>query len=258
MSNRVHGAAVRPNQRALTRQCRQQRSKAEAYLELFSPFAGGYEAREKNPYLNWMKTNPRLEPEAMYKFLNRWYPVSRHQPQMLLRIAAAYPEWRDRSFVMANFTEEDGRAKVGDDPHYFLLERLIVKLGGKLDIDQEAEELVNQFHRSLDRMTAAEATGYVAAIEHPALDISDYFQHIARLCGRTDLARTDPYLYIHTEVEPRHIIWSHGNALDWIEDEERQRKEGYTRAEIIGAYQSGMVFWTKFWQLAFEKLGYHQ
>lgn len=235
----------------------EQQAKAELYLDRFSLFTD-YQHRGQNPYLNWLKTNPLLKAAAMNKFFNIWHPVSRHQPQMLLQIAAACPDWRDRYFIMKNYLEEDGMVKLGDDPHYVLLEQLIIELGGKLEPDQEAEELVSKFHDSLRRMTAAETIGILAAIEHPALDISDYFQQITRLSGRSDLTRTDPYLYIHVAVEPKHIIWSHGNALDWMEDEEKQREEGYTRNDIVTAYQHSMKFWNEFWQIAFRKLGYPQ
>jgi hypothetical protein len=57
-------------------------------------------------------------------------------------------------------------------------------------------------------------------------------------------------------VEPRHIIWSHGNALDWIEDKEKQQRQGYTEKEVVEAFQSAMSFWEQFWKLAFRKLGY--
>ena len=235
----------------------EQQAKAEFYLDRFSQFTD-YRHRGQNPYLKWLKTDPQLKAAAMNKFFNIWHPVSRHQPQMLLQIAAACPDWKDRYFIMKNYLEEDGMVKQGDDPHYVLLERLIIKLGGKREPDQEAEELVSKFHDSLLQMTAAEAAGILAAIEHPALDISDYFQQITRLCGRSDLTRTDPYLYIHVEVEPKHIIWSHGNALDWMEDEEKQRKEGYTRTDVVNAYTCSMKFWNDFWQIAFRKLGYRQ
>jgi hypothetical protein len=235
----------------------EQQAKAEFYLDRFSQFTD-YQHRGQNPYLNWLKTEPQLKAAAMNKFFNIWHPVSRHQPQMLLQIAAALPDWRDRYFIMKNYLEEDGMVKQGDDPHYVLLEQLIIKLGGKRKPDQKPEELVRKFHDSLLRMTAAEATGILAAIEHPALDVSDYFQQITRLCGRSDLTQTDPYLYIHVAVEPKHIIWSHGNALDWMEDAEKQRKEGYTKADVVNAYRRSMEFWNKFWRIAFRKLGYPQ
>lgn len=233
-----------------------QQVKAEGYLDWFSKLTV-YKHRRYNPYLTWLHSKPQLEPDAMYRFFNYWYPVSRHQPQILLRIAAAYPEWKDRRLIMSNYIEEDGMARPGDNPHYDLLEQLIMKLGGKLDVDPQAEELVSAFHRSLGEMTDAQATGYVAAIEHPALDISDYFQQITRLRGRKDLLTTDLYLSIHVDVEPKHIIWSHGNALDWMEDKEKQQRQGYTEREVVKAFQNAMSFWDEFWKLAFHKLGYN-
>ncbi len=232
-----------------------QQRKAEGYLDRFSKFTV-YKHRGHNPYLTWLNSNPQLEPDAMYRFFNYWYPVSRHQPQILLHIAAAYPDWEDRFLIMKNYQEEDGMVKRGDEPHYKLLEKLIVKLGGKLNVDPEAEELVSKFHRSIAAMTPAQATGYVAAIEHPALDISDYFQQITRLRGRQDLLTSDFYLSIHVDVEPKHIIWSHGNALDWMENVAKQQKEGYTAQEVLEAFQNAMAFWDEFWALAFQKLGY--
>lgn len=234
---------------------RAQREKAEAYLNRFSTYTT-YKHRGVNPYLRWLKSKPRLLPGAMYRFFNYWYPVSRHQPQILLHIAAAYPQWADRRLLINNYIEEDGMLKEGDQPHYDLLEELIEKLGGRLDVDPQAEALVSAFHRTLNTMKPGQATGYVAAIEHPALDISDYFQHITRLAGRAELLKSDPYLFIHVAVEPRHIIWSHGNALDWMEDLEKQQREGYSADEVIGAFQAAMAFWDEFWQLAFQKLGY--
>lgn len=233
----------------------EQQVKAEGFLDRFSQFTT-YKHRGLNPYLGWLNSTPYLKPDAMYRFFNFWYPVSRHQPQILLRIAAAYPEWRDRKLIIQNYIEEDGMLKNGDDPHYDLLDALIKKLGGELDIDPEAEAMVGEFHNSLGNMTPAQATGYVAAIEHPALDISDYFQQITRLQGRSDLLTDDPYISIHIDVEPKHIIWSHGNALDWMEDIGKQERESYTADDVVQAYRHAMAFWDGFWQLAFQKLGY--
>lgn len=234
----------------------ERQAKAESYLDRFAPLTMGYQHRQRNPYLRWLKTGPRLEASAMYRFFNYWYPVSRHQPQLLLLIAATFPEWDDRSLIMKNYIEEDGMAELGHHPHYELLEHLIVELGGKLEVDRDAEAQVSEFHRSLIGMTPAQAVAVVAAIEHPALDISDYFQMITRLSGRADLLSVDPYLYIHKDVEPNHIIWTHGNAIDWMEDKEKQRRLGYTKAELVDAFQNAMTFWSEFWQLAFERLGY--
>ena len=233
----------------------EQQAKAEGFLDRFSQFTT-YQHRGRNPYLSWLNGTPSLKPDAMYRFFNFWYPVSRHQPQMLLRIAAAYPEWRDRKLIIKNYIEEDGMLRDGDDPHYDLLVALIKKLGGALDVDPEAEAMVSRFHDSLGDMTPAQATGYVAAIEHPALDISDYFQQITRLQGRSDLLTDDPYISIHIDVEPKHIIWSHGNALDWMEESDKQKREHYTANDVVTAYRHAMDFWDGFWKLAFQKLGY--
>jgi len=248
-------ASTKASYTTLPDSLRERQAKAEAYLDRFSEFTE-YRHRRHNPYLNWLKSGPRLEPDFMYRFFNYWYPVSRQQPQILLRIAAAYPEWSDRKLIANNYIEEDGMKKAGDHPHYLLLEQFIVKLGGRLDVDPEAEQLVSRFHHGLSGMTAAEATGCVAAIEHPALDISDYFCHITRLAGRAELLQSDPYLSIHVEVEPNHIIWSHGNALDWMENVGKQAREGYSRDEVVAAYQKAMSFWNEFWALAFSKLGF--
>src|SRR4051812_30678428 len=116
----------------------EQQAKAEGFLDRFSQFTT-YRHRGANPYLSWLNSSPSLQSDAMYRFFNFWYPVSRHQPQILLRIAAAYPDWKDRRLIIKNYIEEDGMLRDGDDPHYDLLEALIKKLGGKLDVDPEAE-----------------------------------------------------------------------------------------------------------------------
>ncbi len=230
-------------------------AKAEGFLDHFGQYTA-YNHRDRNPYLKWLRTKPKLPSDVMYRFFNYWQPVSRHQPQILLSVAGAYPKWADRKLIMMNYLEEDGMVNSGDEPHYDLLEKLLVKLGGKLEVDPQAEALVASFHRSIVGMTAAQATGYVAAIEHPALDISDYFTTLARIADREELLKSDPYLSIHVDVEPRHIIWSHGNALDWMQDKERQSREGYDTDEVTDAFKHAMNFWDGFWALAFEKLGY--
>jgi len=239
ISNRMNKVSPIPLERKL--------KKAIALLNTFSEFTE-YQHGPRNPYLKWLGTNPALTRAQVIRFLCFWYPVSRHQPQILLKIAAAYPNWADRRLIMLNYWEEDGMAKPGDSPHYDLLEALIEKMGGKLKIDRQADKLVTQFHKTLDRMTPAQATGYVAAIEHPALDISAYFRTIIRLCGHRKLLTTDPYLTIHVDVEPDHIIWAHGNAL-------RHMKTDST-GEILDAYQKAMSFWEEFWSLAFTRLNY--
>lgn len=228
-------------------------NKAESLLDTFSEYTD-YRHSAHNPYRQWLASNPVLTPEQVFSFLSYWYPVSRHQPQILLRCTSAFPEWSDRKLMMQNYLEEDGMVKDGHEPHYDLLQRLMKKLNPTFEADMrfrgnpEADAKVSSFHELFHSMTPAEATGYVAAIEHPALDISYYFNKIIDLCGRKDLLTSDLYLTIHVDVEPDHIIWSHGNALRYIEE---GRKD-----EVIGAFQKAMTFWVSFWDKAFTKLNY--
>lgn len=251
------GDAIGGTYTSLPETLAERQAKAEGYLDRFSQYTD-YRHGEQNPYRKWLRTSPQLRPTFMYEFFNYWYPVSRHQPQILLQIASAYPAWSDRKLILKNYIEEDGMVKEGDDPHYVLLEQFIEKLGGRLDVDPDAEALVTRFQQSIVGMTAAEATGYVAAIEHPALDISDYFCQITRLAGRPELLDDDLYLSIHVQVEPNHIIWSHGNVLEWMQNSERQHLEGYSSIDVISAYQRAMSFWNEFWSLAFAKLGFRE
>lgn len=107
---------------------KQRQEQVEKLLNTFSKFTD-YKHGAKNPYCSWLNDNPLLTPEAVVRFLYFWYPVSRHQPQILLRCTAAYPDWKDRKLMMQNYLEEDGMVKDGDEPHYDLLEKLINKLG---------------------------------------------------------------------------------------------------------------------------------
>ena len=226
---------------------KERQDRAIALLDHFSEFTE-YEHGTRNPYLRWLSSNPPLTPEAVVDFLNFWYPVSRQQPQILLHVAASYPNWNDRKKIMLNYLEEDGMLQPGHQPHYVHLEKLIKKIGGRLAIDPEADALVSKFHGALAAMTPAEATGYVAAIEHPALDISGYFRSIIGLCGFANLLESDFYLRIHVDVEPDHILLSHGNALSHMAND--------SKGEILRAFQSAMTFWQQFWKLAFVRLGY--
>lgn len=231
----------------------EKRKRAEHLLDTFSNFTE-YKHGIHNPYWKWLNTNPNLSVKQVVAFLCFWYPISRHQPQILLHCASAYNVWADRKLMMQNYLEEDGMVREGDDPHYMLLQMLINKLDDNFIVDETfcgddfAEEMISEFQKTLEIMTAAEATGYVAAIEHPALDISFYFNKIIELCGRSDLLTTDLYLTIHVDVEPDHIIWAHGNALYYIENGDEEK--------VLAAYQKGMKIWTKFWQRAFTHLGY--
>lgn len=192
------------------------------------------------------------------QLFNFWYPVSRHQPQILLRIAAAFPDWSDRKLLMANYLEEDGQLGDNQHPHYVLLEQLINALGGTLSPDPTAEALVLDFQRSQVFPTPGHAVGYLAAIEHPALDISDYFRSLTERAGRAELLTRDPYLTIHVHVEPHHIIWSHGRALEWLGNTELQVRYAFASEDVIGTFERAMLFWTTFWALAFRRLGYRE
>ena len=138
--------------------------------------------------------------------------------------------------------------RAGDDPHYDLLEQLINRLGGPIVHDAEAEAITAKFHNSLGLMTAAEATGVLAGVEHPALTISWYLHRMIELCGATELLAADPYLTIHVRVEPEHIIWAHGKGVDYLATDERET--------VIRAFRQVMAFWEEYWPLAFSRLNY--
>jgi hypothetical protein len=220
----------------------------EAYrlLAVFSRFAD-YEHGEANPFLQWLRRRSWLDPRDVIRFYCYWYPVSRRQPQLLLRCASAFPEQPDRACIMRNYWEEDGLVRDGDDPHYDLLKQLIRSLGGQLVPDAEAQSMVEKLSHSLENMTAAEASGVMAAIEHPALDISSYFHETASRSGFSKLLTTDPYLTIHVRVEPDHIVWTHQTALKFMRTDRDQVLRGYVRT---------MSFWSQFWPKAFTRLGY--
>lgn len=216
---------------------------AQSFLARFSALTDGYRHGNDNPYLSWLGTSPQLRIQDIATFLGWWFPVSRRQPQILLRLAAAFPLQSDREPIIRNYLEEDGLNSPGDSPHYVLLEDLIQKLGFPLLTNPLSEKLTEDMHRAVDQqgMTAAYASGVIAAIEFPALDISAYFKHLVRLSGRLDLLQ-DPYISIHTVVEPEHIIDSHSTALRFMETD---------RAEVETGFKSTMRFWEPFWHKAF-------
>ena len=227
------------------------RARAIALLDHFSVFTD-YRHGKDNPYLKWLAHNPPLSVRAVIDFFNFWYPLSRRQPQILLRCASEYAEQADRQLIMLNYREEDGLMKLGDQPHYSLLENLILKLGGDLHPDEKGQALMNELFTWITKTVSspAQASGVLAGLEHPALDISLYFRRTVTLCGFPELLRTDPYLTIHVAVEPDHIIWSHGNALRYLEEGEK--------ALFLSTYQKVMDFWQEFWPQAFAKLGYQR
>jgi hypothetical protein len=244
-----------------------EQQQAKALLDRFSGYAAGYKHGVNNPYLKWLLTNPVLTIKQVVNFLCFWYPVSRHQPQMLLQLMALFPRWNDRKKVFWNWVEEDGMGQ-GQEPHYYLLQQLIHKLDNNFKVDykvvkddglveindkykgdNQANEVVTKFHDTLyKKMSSAEVSGLIAAIEQPALDISAYFNKLVELCGRPDLLKSDLYLLIHCEVEPAHIVWSHGTA-------EQYMKNG-KKAEVVNSFYNTMQFWNEFWKIAFTKLGY--
>lgn len=219
--------------------------KAAMLLDAFAQFTG-WKHGVNNPYLHRLRTIRQLTRESVIEFLCIWHSFSKRAPRMLLSCAAAYPVRSDREKIWPNYVEEDGLARPGDDPHYDLLEQLIEKLGGKLTVDEHAEQLCNEFMRTLGCMTPAQATGVMSGLEHPALDISAYLHEVIQRGGAPELLATDPYLTIHVAVEPLHIIWSHRNSLSYMERGEKE--------EIVAAFQEVMRFWKKFWKLAFRSL----
>ena len=216
-------------------------------------FAGysAYRHGKANPHLKWLTSVERLPAVRVIDFLNFWYPVSRHQPQILLLCASAFPERDDRRHIIEwNYLEEDGLAKTSHDAHYDLLAQLITKLGGLVEPSPVSERLVSDFHQELWRgLSPAAAAGTLAGIEHPALDISEYFRNSVKACGHEPLLETDPYLTIHVVVEPRHIIDTHGTAQTYMKRSQKERRE------VIAAFREVTMFWKKFWAKAFVVLG---
>jgi len=252
---------------------------AQSLLDEFSAYTE-YKNGAKNPYLRWLderidklrshqqqleQAHDRdhryhgacaeygISSKHVVDFMNFWYPVSRHQPQILLRCAAALSDREEqRWIVLGNYLEEIGFNKEEYDAHYTLLEQLMKKMWGGLHIPKQAEAMVSRYHRKIDKKATshARATGMLAAIEHPALDISGYFHKMIELAGRTHLLKKDPYLLIHVDVEPSHIILSHESAKSHM-------KKGHEQ-EVIEAFHETMGFWVEFWPKAFKTVGYQE
>jgi hypothetical protein len=224
---------------------------AEKLLQYFSQFTN-YQHGDNNLYRRWLNDVKTIEHEKAISFLCQWYQISRRQSQILLLCASSFPNHAEQDEIHDNYGEEAGVLHKGDMPHYRFLELMIEKLGGKLMIDKKAEQMNLDFFDMLRdmKMTEAEAIGALAAIEHPALDISAYLHRIVELCGRADLMKTDFYLMVHVDVEPIHILLAHGKALKYMEKSEKDRQE------VIGAFRRVMDFWQGFWPFAFSTLGY--
>lgn len=221
-------------------------AEATMLLDTFAEFST-YKHGPRNPHLAWLRSVDRLKPEQVSKFYNYWYPVSRRQPQILLKCAAAYPDQPDREQIMNNYLEEDGLVHPGDNPHYDLLEMLINKIGGSLNVDPEAQQILNEMYERIPMpLTAASASGVLAGLEHPALDISAYFHETIARSGFPELLDKDIYLTIHVTVEPHHIIWSHKTALRYIQQGQKD--------EVVSAFRQVMDFWVHFWEIGFSRL----
>jgi hypothetical protein len=231
------------------------KEKAEGYileLEKLVQFRCG----DKNPHLMWLKNN-KINRKFFFQFVNWWFALSKNQPPTLWKIMAALPQ-EEQADVLPNALEESGLRKKGHQPHWWHLEKLIEKLGGKLRPDPESEVMLKQFLHLLDSATPAQAIGYLSAIEFPGLLISEFFTTLVTKIGRSDLIKSDFYVEVHTHVEFEHIIKSSGSMLLWMNDRERQKIYGYKPKEVIEAFQRGMQFWATFWEKGFNKLGYPQ
>jgi hypothetical protein len=229
------------------------KEKAERYileLEELTPFRCG----DRNGHLEWLRKQ-EIDRKFFFSFVDWWFNLSRFQPMTLLKIMSAL-DHEEQKAIIENFIEEAGLRKKGHQPHWWHLERLIEKLGGKITPNRESEAMLKEFLHLLDSATRAQAIGYMASIEFPGLLISEYFTTLVTKIGRTDLIESDFYVNVHTKVEFEHVIKSAGSMLLWINDKERQEKYEYSPIEVIEAFQRGMQFWTTFWERGFSVLGY--
>jgi hypothetical protein len=230
----------------------ERRKLAEALLKRFEQFTK-YEQGASNRYLQWLRTVLSLSPEQVVSFLNAWYPISRHQPQILLFLTSLFPDHADRlRMFIGNIQEEDGYQK-GYDPHYDLLGKVLIPLlGGTLRPNPVTDQMNLELHEMMMQRfrTPAQAAGALAAIEYPALDVSDILRMVVMKGGRQDVVSSNLYLKIHVKVEPEHIIDTHEVALRFMEQGEQQRHE------VVEAFRTVMDFWVKFWPAAFSGLGY--
>src|ERR1039458_659957 len=99
--------------------------RAAELLAVFEEYYPDWRHGQANEHLKWIRNFGRLESEHVIAFFNAWRPLSRHQPQILLLLASAFPDQIDRKFVISgNYLEEDG-IQDGHCPHYELLDQLI-------------------------------------------------------------------------------------------------------------------------------------
>lgn len=223
--------------------------RARELQKQFEEFYPDWVYGSDNPHLRWVQTRSHLNVEDVVQFFNAWRPLSRHQPQILLLLASAFPEHADRKpFIKRNYLDEDG-IEDGMDPHYELLDQLIRKLGGVPAVLPRSEAIMTQFHQDLWRPTTpARSAGLLAGIEAPALEISSFFQEVVSRSGFPELLSTDPYLRIHTVVEFVHIVDTHETALRHIDQGPQQREE------VLTAFKEVMSFWCAFWDAAWQDL----
>ena len=224
------------------------RERSNLLLERFSAITG-YRPGDRNPGLRYLHSIESLTPEQVVAFLNFFYLVSVGQPGLLFLMMSALKDHKDRGRVFPNVAEEDGWANPGDDPHFVLLERLIKKLGGRVEPPKTARDIVEPFYDGLPRPTAAEAVGIIAGVEHPGMDISKFLRRMVSLAGFASLLPRDPYLYIHADVEDLHVLWSHSHAEEYM-DRGPEEREG-----VLRGFRRAMSFWDGFWPPAFATLG---
>jgi hypothetical protein len=223
----------------------------EEAMDLLQWFAGiiGFKHGVNNPYLTLLGSLRSIPLEKALAFLCAWYPVSRHQPQILLRCAAAFDDWEDRKWIIVrNYLEEDGLRKGGHQPHYWHLQRTIAKMGGGLEVNPETERMSIAFRESIGQISDNEAAGLIAGIEAPALDISAILHEIIGRAGFPELLETDFYLRIHVKVEPEHVLDSHKSAR-------LRMKAGLAeREQVLAGYKRAITFWDEFWPVAFQTI----
>ena len=232
-----------------TTQIKNADQRAQELLEEFLQYYPGWLHGAANEHYKWIQGVDSLPVEHIVAFFNAWRPLSRHQPQILLLLASAFPDRVDQKrVILGNYFEEAGMAE-GFDPHYALLDNLITKLGGTPAIVNRSEKIMDDFHQGLWRPTVgARASGLLAGIENPALEISAFFHEVVRRSGFPQLLETDLYLKIHVAVEPIHIVDTHEIALRYMAQGAQQREE------VLTAFKEVMQFWTAFWSAAFTDL----
>ena len=224
--------------------------RANQLLDSFAKFPPHYLHGTEDSHFRWLQSVKNLPVESAVRFFNVWRPLSRHQPQLLLLLASVFSDPLIQKKIIKGNAEEEGGWNDGHDPHWVLLDQLIQRLGGTPIVVARSEEIMVKFENSLRcPMSEATASGILAGIENPALDISAYFREIVLRSGFANLLKRDLYLTIHVKVEPHHIVDSHEMALWYMKQGSKERDE------VLGAFQQVMKFWSAFWEVAFSELG---